>query len=185
MKKALFLDRDGTLIVDKNYLADPLQVELIPGTVEALRLAIDLGFVLFLFTNQSGIGRNYFTMEDVLKVHERMLDRIGLPRPLFLETCIAPETPEQPQTFRKPSPRFILEMIRKHALDTRQCYMAGDANSDVMAGVNAGIKPIGIAGPRLKPAELPKEVTDVLPIFPSLLDFVKHLDSTLPKSHGR
>ncbi|MEI6971049.1 MAG: HAD-IIIA family hydrolase [bacterium] len=182
MKKAIFLDRDGTLIIDKNYLADPAQVELVPGTIEALRLATDLGYLLFLFTNQSGIGRNFFTMDIVLKIHERMIEMIGLPPPLFTETCIAPETPEQPQAYRKPSPRFILEMMRKYDLDARQCYMAGDANSDVMAGFMGGIKPIGISGPRLKPSELPGEVSNILPIFPSLLDFMRHLDKMLPKS---
>lgn len=177
MKKALFLDRDGTIIVDKNYLADPAQVELIPGAVESLSLAASLGYLLFLFTNQSGIGRKYFTMDDVVRIHERMMALIGLPHPVFVETCIAPETSDEPQVYRKPSPRFILEMIRKHSLDPRQCYMVGDANSDVMAGVNAGIRSIGLTGPRLKPEELPDEVAVTLPIFSSLLDFTRHLQS--------
>jgi D-glycero-D-manno-heptose 1,7-bisphosphate phosphatase len=57
MSKALFLDRDGTIIVDKHYLADPAGVELIPGVRSALQRARELGYKLFLFTNQSGIGR--------------------------------------------------------------------------------------------------------------------------------
>lgn len=175
MKKALFLDRDGTIIVDKNYLADPMQIELIPGAVDALRIAIDLGYLLFLFTNQSGIGRKYFTMNVVEQIHERMIGLIGLPQPLFKDLCIAPETAEDPQVYRKPSPRFILEMIHKHKLEPRQCFMVGDANSDVMAGVNAGIRSIGLTGPRLKLDALPPEVTDTLPVFPCLLDFIKHL----------
>lgn len=177
MNKALFLDRDGTIIFDKNYLADPMQVELIPGAVDALRLAAGLGYYLFLFTNQSGIGRKYFSLEDVAKVHDRMIDLIGLPRPLFVEICIAPETPDEPQNYRKPSPRFVLEMLRKHNLDPNQCYMVGDANSDIMAGINAGIKSIGLTGPRLKPDELPREVAGALPVFPNLLSFVEHLQA--------
>ena len=63
-RSALFLDRDGTLILDKHYLADPADVELLPGVPEALRRARSLGYELFLFTNQSGIGRGLFTLED-------------------------------------------------------------------------------------------------------------------------
>ena len=62
MSKALFLDRDGTLIIDKVYLADPAGVELIPGVAAGLGRARSLGYKLFLFTNQSGIGRGYYTL---------------------------------------------------------------------------------------------------------------------------
>ncbi|MEI6218972.1 MAG: HAD-IIIA family hydrolase [bacterium] len=112
MNKALFLDRDGTIIFDKNYLADPNQVELIPGAAEALRIAMKLGYLMFLFTNQSGIGRKYFSMEDVLRVNTRMTELIGLDRPVFTGTCIAPETSAETPMSRKPSPKFILEMVR-------------------------------------------------------------------------
>ena len=175
MNKALFLDRDGTIIFDKNYLADPNQVELIPGAAEALRIAMKLGYLMFLFTNQSGIGRKYFSMEDVLRVNTRMTELIGLDRPVFTGTCIAPETSAEPQVYRKPSPKFILEMVRQHDLDPLQCYIVGDANSDIMAGVNAGIKPVGLTGSRLRLEELPREVADALPVYKSLLDFVQHL----------
>ncbi|MBP9913168.1 MAG: HAD-IIIA family hydrolase, partial [Opitutaceae bacterium] len=77
MSKALFLDRDGTLIIDQVYLADPAGVELIPGTVNALRCARTLGYKLFLFTNQSGIGRGYHTLQDTQRVNARMEELIG------------------------------------------------------------------------------------------------------------
>ena len=79
--QALFLDRDGTLIVDKVYLADPAGVELIPGAADALRRARALGYRLFLFTNQSGIGRGYHTLEDTQRVNARLEELLGLPRP--------------------------------------------------------------------------------------------------------
>ena len=62
MAKALFLDRDGTLIFDKHYLSDPAGVELIPGVTDALRKAKELGYQLFLFTNQSGVARGVYTL---------------------------------------------------------------------------------------------------------------------------
>jgi D-glycero-D-manno-heptose 1,7-bisphosphate phosphatase len=137
--KALFLDRDNTLIVDKVYLADPAGVELLPGVPEGLKRARELGYKLFLFTNQSGIGRGYHTLEDAHRVNERMEEMIGLPRPLFDDIGIAPEAPDQPSLYRKPSPRFILEMIAKHGLDPKESIMVGDRESDIEAGVNAGI----------------------------------------------
>ena len=69
MPNALFLDRDGTLIFDKHYLADPAQVEIIPGVPDALRRARSMGYQLFLFTNQSGIARGLHTLDDVTSRH--------------------------------------------------------------------------------------------------------------------
>ena len=144
MSKALFLDRDGTIIVDKHYLADPAGVELIPGVRSALQRARELGYKLFLFTNQSGIGRGLYTLDDVLLVNARMETLLALASPLFTELCIAPEAPDQPSLYRKPSPRFIEEMIAAHHLDPAQCVMIGDRASDVQAGLNAGIRSIAI-----------------------------------------
>ena len=136
---ALFLDRDGTLIVDKDYLADPAGVELIPGVRAALQQVQALGYRLFLHTNQSGIGRGYYTLADVEACNGRMLELLGLGDDLFTAICIAPETPEQPTRYRKPSPRFILESIKQHALDPARCWMVGDRDSDLITALNAGI----------------------------------------------
>ena len=144
MSKALFLDRDGTIIVDKHYLADPAGVELIPGVRSALQRARELGYKLFLFTNQSGIGRGLYTLDDVLLVNARMETLLALASPLFTELCIAPEAPDQPSLYRKPSPRFIQEMIAAYHLDPAHCAMIGDRPSDAQAGLNAGIRSIAI-----------------------------------------
>jgi D-glycero-D-manno-heptose 1,7-bisphosphate phosphatase len=149
MSKALFLDRDGTLIIDKDYLSDPAGVVLLPGVVDGLRRARELGYRLFLFTNQSGIGRGYYTLADAQRVNARMEQMIALPSPLFDEICIAPEAPDQPSLYRKPSPRFIEEMIAKHSLDPQQCTMVGDRESDIEAGLAAGIRSVAVTGGKL------------------------------------
>lgn len=138
--KALFLDRDGTIIADRHYLSDPSQVELLPGAREALHGFLTDGWKLFLFTNQSGVGHGMFPLETVLRCNARMFELLTLPAPGFTETCIAPETPDMPAVYRKPSPRFILEMVAKHSLDPARSWMAGDKPSDVQAGLNAGIR---------------------------------------------
>lgn len=144
--RAIFLDRDGTLIHNRHYLSDPAGVELLPGVREALHGLLRDGWLLFLFTNQSGVGRGMFTLDDVRRCNERMLELLGLPAPGFTGTCIAPEAPEQPQVYRKPSPRFILEMLAKHRIAADDAWMVGDGPADVGAGQNAGIRAALIDG---------------------------------------
>src|SRR5882757_2370367 len=153
-RRALFLDRDGTLIVDRKYLADPEGVTLLPMVREALLLAMNRGCMLFLFSNQSGVGRGYFTLADAEACNRRMLKLLDLPAPGFSEICLAVETPEAPPLYRKPSPRFILEMIRQHDLDQANTWMVGDKLDDVAAGINAGVNPVlvGHSAPSALPA---------------------------------
>lgn len=173
---ALFLDRDGTLIFDKHYLSDPDGVEIIPGIPEALRRARALGYQLFLFTNQSGIARGLHTLEDVLRCNTRMEELLGLPTPLFTDICIATEGPDEVLAYRKPSPRFILESIARHALDPRRCWMVGDRESDIDAGLNAHIRSAAVCTGK-HDAKTWAAIDRVgVPVFPSLVEFVASLE---------
>ena len=173
--KALFLDRDGTLIVDKHYLADPAGVELLPGVVEGLERAQRLGYKLFLFSNQSGIGRGYYTIQDAIRVNQHMEELIGLSRPLFAGECLAPETPEQPMVYRKPSPQFILEMIEMHELDPARCIMVGDRETDIEAGLNAKIKVAGLCNGKLDAAAWAKFNFQNLQLYADFAAFAETL----------
>jgi D-glycero-D-manno-heptose 1,7-bisphosphate phosphatase len=173
--RALFLDRDGTLIVDKVYLADPTGVEMIPGAATALRRARELGFKLFLFTNQSGIGRGYHTIEDTHRVNARLLELLSLPSPAFEDICIAPEAPGQPSLYRKPSPRFILEMIDRHSLDPVQCYMVGDNVTDNQTALNAGIHSILVRTGKVDPGSISEIAEQQIPVFDDIAAFVATL----------
>jgi D-glycero-D-manno-heptose 1,7-bisphosphate phosphatase len=174
---ALFLDRDGTLIVDKHYLSDPAGVEVIPGVPEALSRARELGYGLFLFTNQSGIGRGMYTLEDAHRCNVRMEELIGLPAPLFADVCIAPEAPDEPQQYRKPSPRFILESIARHSLDPEKCWMVGDNVADMQAGRNAGIRLAALCTGKLTAEQWSALGIPGLHVFPTFVQFVAHLES--------
>jgi D-glycero-D-manno-heptose 1,7-bisphosphate phosphatase len=173
--KALFLDRDGTLIVDKVYLADPAGVELIPGASEALRRARALGYGLFLFTNQSGIGRGYHTLEDARRVNARLEELLGLDPPVFDGVCIAPEGPDEPRVYRKPSPRFILESIERHGLDPAGCWMVGDSAADIGAAIAAGIRAAAVRTGKIDPDRLPEVGRHRVPVFADLAAFVASL----------
>jgi D-glycero-D-manno-heptose 1,7-bisphosphate phosphatase len=175
MPKALFIDRDDTLIVDKVYLSDPAGVELLPGVVEGLRCARELGYQLFLFTNQSGIGRGYYTIEDAHRVNARMEEMIGLPRPLFVEIGIAPEAPDQPSLYRKPSPLFITEMIAKYKLDPAECIMVGDRESDIEAGLNAKIRCAALGTAKVTVGQWRALAYPGVPIYASFAEFARTL----------
>lgn len=143
--KALILDRDGTLITHVPYLADPAQVVLLPGVREGLRAAIEAGMKLFVHSNQSGVGRGYYTMEAVQACNRRMIELLDLGAAPFARICIAPERPDQPSVYRKPSPAFAREIAAEFgfALD-ELCYI-GDRGSDLEAAEKAGTQGVGVA----------------------------------------
>jgi D-glycero-D-manno-heptose 1,7-bisphosphate phosphatase len=175
VKRALFLDRDGTLIVDKVYLSDPAGVELIGGAAGALLRARSLGFGLFLFTNQSGIGRGYHTIEDTRRVNARMEELLGLPSPVFDGVCIAPEAPHEPSVYRKPSPQFIREMVEAHGLDAPECWMVGDSRADIGAALAAGIRAAAVRTGKVDPASIPEVASGAAAVFDSLASFAQGL----------
>ena len=138
MRHGLFLDRDGTLIPDYDYLDDPDRIEVIAGVADALRRACAMGYQPFLFSNQSGVGRGFFTLETVHACNQRMLDLLDLPEDFFVDVCLATEHPDDKPVYRKPSPRFIIEMVEKHDLHVSGSYMVGDKLLDLETAANAG-----------------------------------------------
>ena len=150
-------------------------MELIPGAAAALQRAHVLGYKLFLFTNQSGIGRGYHTIEDTHRCNARMEELLGLPAPVFTGICIAPEAPDQPSRYRKPSPAFIHESIAAHGLDPGQCWMVGDRESDIEAGRNAGIRIAAVCTGKLDAATWQSRGIPGLAIHPDFTHFVAGL----------
>jgi len=153
-RAALFLDRDGTLIRHIHYLHKPEEVELLPGVAAALKRALELGYLFFLHTNQSGVGRGMFTLKEVNACNERMLELLGLGTDLFTGVCIAPETPDQPMVYRKPSPRFAQEMAAKYDLDLAKSWMVGDYPADMETAFATGMQAAAIAGGPLTTLEI-------------------------------
>lgn len=140
MHPAVFLDRDGTLIEDKDYLHKPEEVVIFPGAIDALNRLQDAGFKLVMVTNQSGVGRGYFTMADVDKVHEHINGLIAQHSVRFEKIYVAPEAPDQPGRGRKPSPQFLFDARDQLNLDLGASYMIGDKLIDLECGWNAGVK---------------------------------------------
>ena len=140
MNRAVFLDRDGTLIVEKHYLHKPEEVEIFPGTGAALKKLADAGFKLVIVTNQSGIGRGYYTLADAERVNEHVCHLLAKDGVRIEKCYIAPEAPDQPSRGRKPSPQFLFDARDEFDLNLAESYMVGDKLIDLECGWNAGVK---------------------------------------------
>jgi D-glycero-D-manno-heptose 1,7-bisphosphate phosphatase len=176
-RAALFLDRDGTLIRHIHYLHKPEEVELLPDIAEALKRAKALGYLLFLHTNQSGVGRGMFTLRDVHACNQRMLKLLDLGPDIFTDKCIAPEAPDEPMIYRKPSPRFAQEMAAKHGLELKKCWMVGDYPADVETAFAAGMQAAALVGGPITEVEIAqwRSVGREVILYPSLAALVATL----------
>ena len=139
-RRAIFLDRDGALIQEKEYLHRPEEVAILPGAAAALRRLQEAGFRLFIVSNQSGVGRGRFTLEDVGKVNARLTADLAREGVVFDKIYIAPEAPDQPSRGRKPSPQFLLDARDEFGVLLVESYMVGDKMIDLECGWNAGVR---------------------------------------------
>lgn len=139
MDRAVFLDRDGVLNEERHYLHKVEDVVVVAGAPLALKRLSDAGFKLFIVSNQSGVGRGYFTLADVDRVNAHLAAEIGKGGARFEKIYYAPEAPDQPSRGRKPSPQFLLDARDEFGLDLAQSYMIGDKFIDVECGWNAGV----------------------------------------------
>jgi D-glycero-D-manno-heptose 1,7-bisphosphate phosphatase len=149
MFKAVFLDRDGTLIQERHYLSDPDLVVLAPTVVAALQLLRHHRFRLIMVTNQSGIGRGIIKLRQFLAVQRRLIDMLAPHGIRFDDFYYCPHHPTEAKEpyrkfchCRKPEPGMLLEGIRKYRIAPRHSYMIGDKRADVDAGYNAKVYPI-------------------------------------------
>ncbi len=139
LRPALFLDRDGTLMEEVDHCRDPRDVRAIPGAAGELARAKRLGWACIIVTNQSGIGRGYFTEREFESVQAELLRQLG---DVIDATYMAPDHPETPSHRRKPGPGMLLEAAAEHGLDLARSWMIGDKPIDIECGCNAGVSTI-------------------------------------------
>lgn len=140
--RAVFLDRDGTIMEDSHYVGDVSRVILIPGAAEALMRLADAGYRLLIVTNQSGVARGYFPREAVEQIHAHLDEQFAKVGVKLDRYYVCPHHPEDNCDCRKPRPRLLLDAAREFGLDLSQCFMVGDRTSDIQAGIGAGTKTI-------------------------------------------
>src|SRR4051812_44705234 len=145
MRKAVFLDKDGTLIPDIPYNVDPSRIILEGGALEGLKLLGDAGFALLLVSNQPGVAHGYFRERDLLAVGERIGDLLGAAGVRLEGFYYCPHHPEGsvPEysrvcDCRKPKIGLLLKAERDYGLDLSRSWMVGDILNDVEAGNRAG-----------------------------------------------
>jgi D-glycero-D-manno-heptose 1,7-bisphosphate phosphatase len=139
---AVFVDRDGTIMHDADYCSDPKEVEIFPGVVEALRHLKNKGYKLIVVTNQSGIGRGFFTLDQYRAVETEVLRQLG--NTLIDATYFCPDPPDQPSKCRKPAPGMILQAAREHNVDLARSFLIGDKEIDAECAHNAGVRAIRV-----------------------------------------
>lgn len=134
----MFLDRDGTLNVEKDYLFRFEDWTYLPGVVGALKELSDLGFLLVVVSNQSGVGRGYYTEADVEKLHQRVKDDLGSHGVSVAGFYFCPHGPTEGCLCRKPEPGLLLRALKDFDIDPNASFMVGDKATDVEAGRRAG-----------------------------------------------
>jgi len=137
---AVFLDRDGTIMRDVDFCSDPGEVEIFDGVVEALQQLKKAGFKLFVITNQSGIGRGYFTEKEYRAVEEELDRKLG--GRVVDASYFCPDPPDIESRRRKPSPEMVFEAARDHDVDLSRSFFVGDKAIDVECGQNAGLQTV-------------------------------------------
>ncbi len=142
MAQAFFLDRDGVINVECDYLHDPEQVVLIPGTADALKQIRAAGFLAVVVTNQSGIARGMYSEADTHAVHRRINELLGKEDAQIDAFYLCPHHPGYSGecSCRKPAPGMLLAAARDLQIDLSRSFMVGDRISDLAAGKNAGCR---------------------------------------------
>lgn len=145
-KPAIFIDRDGTLNVEKNYLHKWADWEWIPGAVDAIKRFNAAGYLVIVTSNQAGIARGMYVEADLLELHQRVDEDLTQHGGRIDAFYYCPHHPEHGAVrdceCRKPEPGMLLEATREHDVDLTHSFMIGDKISDVEAGLNAGVTPI-------------------------------------------
>mgnify|MGYP001597581546 FL=1 len=142
MTKAVFFDRDGVLVEDSGYVHKIEDFKLVKNAVEGLRLLKN--YNLFIITNQSGIGRGIYAIEDFLKFNNRLLEELEKNRIKIEKTYYCPHKPENNCDCRKPKTKFLKEAEKQFNINLKKSFVIGDRKSDFEMGKNAGCKTIHI-----------------------------------------
>ena len=154
-RKAVFLDRDGTIVVNSDYLSSPDQLRLLPNAAQGIRLFKEYGYLVIVVTNQSGIARGFFDEERLSLIHKKMIRMLGKEGAAIDDLYYCPHHPSEGIlrqyavncACRKPKPGLLLEAARKYNIDLTQSLMIGDSvEYDTQAGKNAGCKRVLICG---------------------------------------
>lgn len=148
--KAVFFDRDDTLIEDKGYMYKTSDLKYFPKTIEVLKQLNAKGFEVFIVTNQSGVGRGFFSLDQMHKFNQFMLDDLNSKGIQVKGITFCPHSPEENCDCRKPKPKLINDLCDEFEVNKSASFMFGDKDSDLLAGQNAGLNSFKVHGRELE-----------------------------------
>lgn len=140
MQKAVFLDRDGVINDNARHVNKPEDLIIYPSVCEAIRRLNDAGYLVFVVTNQGGVGLGYMSAETLDAVHTKMEAELAICGAKVDGVSVCIHAPGSGCECRKPKPGMIASLARKHCIDLSMSWMVGDRSTDCQAGKAAGIK---------------------------------------------
>jgi len=161
--KAVFLDRDGTIIRERHYLSTPARVMLISGVVEGLLFLKKMGFKLFVITNQSGVGRGYFSLNRLNEINREIYFQLQTYGVFLNGIYSCPHHPKEGCFCRKPMPGLIKKVLREYPeIELNSSYIIGDKERDLKVGSPFGMKRILISKKKAREKEADYTAKDLL-----------------------
>jgi D-glycero-D-manno-heptose 1,7-bisphosphate phosphatase len=143
--KACFLDRDGVLIEEVNYLSSPSQIHIFENSYKALKLLKDNGYIIIIITNQAGVARGYFDEDNIQTIHNEIDRLLSIENLIIDKYYYCPHHPEGTVekysikcNCRKPAPGLIHQAVKDFNIDLKQSFLIGDKMSDINSAKNAG-----------------------------------------------
>ncbi len=178
MKKIIILDRDGIINYESvEYIKAPEEWHAIPGSLEAIAQLNRAGYQVLVATNQSGIGRRYYDVITLDRIHEKMLDELAKVGGYIDEIFFCPHLPTDNCDCRKPKPGLLYQLRDKYQINLADVFFIGDKLSDVQAAKTAGCKPLLVLTAHSKINRENEELEGV-PCFVSLAEAVRYVVAT-------
>lgn len=134
----MFLDRDGVIVAEKDYLSRPSQLRVLPGVPGAMKALRAAGFKVVVVTNQSGVARGYFSLAQLGRIHRELKKRLARAGAKWDALYFSPHGPDSGHPMRKPGTGMLRAARRRFGLDLKASYLVGDTTTDVQTARNAG-----------------------------------------------
>jgi D-glycero-D-manno-heptose 1,7-bisphosphate phosphatase len=150
IRSAVVLDRDGVINDHRKFVNGPADFYLFPDTAKAIRMLNDQGLAVYVATNQGGVGLGYMTLQSLMDIHEKMISDLEKQGAKIDDIAYCPHRPDEGCRCRKPNSGMLLALQAKHHFDFEHSFMVGDRETDVDAGIAAGMKTIRIGSERTK-----------------------------------
>jgi histidinol-phosphate phosphatase family protein len=138
LKPAVFLDRDGTILTERGYLADPKKMKIYPFAFPALKRLSKAGYKLVVITNQSGVARGYLTLARLAEIHRQFRARFKSKGISIAGIYFCPHAPNAGCRCRKPSPYLVKKAARELKIDLKRSFVVGDQDRDILLARKSG-----------------------------------------------